>query len=118
MLSKINMKKETRFLLAFLFFVTLAFSQTNEKGLSDEFAKADKELNTVYNQLKSKLEPEDKKALVNAQKAWLTFRDLNCKFVSKEDSEGGAIATKMKVDCLTQSTLERVKELKELLEEF
>lgn len=95
-----------------------SFSQTGEEELYLEYKKADKELNVVYNKLKDKLKPVDKTALINAQKAWLKFRDLNCKFMSKENSEGGVIANKMKIDCLTQSTFERIKELKDLIADF
>ena len=97
---------------------SFCIAQTGEKGLSSEYKKADTELNNVYNKLKNKLGSVDKKALIEAQKAWLKFRDSNCKFISKEESEGGIIANKMKIDCLTQSTLERTKELKEMLTEF
>ena len=99
-------------------FTSVCFAQTGETELYLEYKKADTELNTVYNKLKNKLGSVDKKALVEAQKAWLKFRDSNCKFISKEESEGGVIVNKMKIDCLTQSTLERAKELKEMLTEF
>ncbi len=112
------MKKTIFVIFIFFFFSQFSFSQTGEEELYAEYKKADKELNIVYNKLKSKLELTDKTALVNAQKAWISFRDLNCKFISKEESEGGVIANKMKIDCLRQSTLERIKELKELLEDF
>ena len=104
--------------LTIIFFSSFSYSQTGEDELYSEYKKADKELNVVYNKLKNKLELADKTALINAQKAWIKFRDLNCKFTSKEDSEGGVIANKMKIDCLTQSTIERIKELKELIEDF
>jgi len=109
------MKKIT--CLLFLLFSVICFSQsvTGEDELYNLNKKADKELNSVYNKLKNELGETDKKALIEAQKAWLKFRDLNCKFKSQEDSEGGIIANKMKLDCLTQSTIERTKELQNLL---
>lgn len=112
------MKKTILTIFLFLFFSHFSFCQTGEDELNAENAKADKELNIVYNKLKKKLEPIDKTALINAQKAWLKFRDLNCKFTSQEDSQGGVIANKMKIDCITQSTLERIKELKSLINDF
>ncbi len=110
------MKKIT--FLLFLLFSAMCFSQslTGVDKLNDQYQKADKELNSVYNKLKKELGETDKKALIEAQKAWIKFRDLNCKFKSQEDSEGGIIAEKMKVDCLTQLTVERSKELKKLLD--
>ena len=115
-MKKIDMNKII--ILTFIFFSSFSYSQTGEDELYSEYKKADKELNVAYSKLKNKLELVDKTALINAQKAWIKFRDLNCKFTGKEDSEGGVIANKMKVDCLTQSTIERTKELKELIEDF
>ena len=112
------MNKTITIIIIFILFTSFSYSQTGESELYSEYKKADKELNNVYNKLKNKLELADKTALINAQKAWIIFRDLNCKFTSKEDSEGGVVANKMKIDCLTQSTIERIKELKELIEEF
>jgi uncharacterized protein YecT (DUF1311 family) len=60
----------------------------------------------------------DGKALINSQKAWLRFRELNCKFKSQEDSEGGIISEKMKTDCQIEITRERIKELKGLIDGF
>jgi uncharacterized protein YecT (DUF1311 family) len=104
--------------ISFLFFTLLSFSQTGETELSIQYKKADKELNKVYSTLKNKLGDIDKKALIEAQKAWIKYRDLNCKFISQESSEGGIIANKMKIDCLTEMTMKRTKELKEQITEF
>jgi uncharacterized protein YecT (DUF1311 family) len=112
------MKKTILPIFIFFFFSQFSFAQTGEDELYQEYQKANKELNIVYNKLKNKLKPIDKTALINSQKAWLKFRDLNCKFTSQEDSQGGVIANKMKIDCITLSTLERIKELKSLINDF
>jgi uncharacterized protein YecT (DUF1311 family) len=52
------------------------------------------------------------------KKIGLKFRDSNCKFKSYAEGEAGVIANKMNVDCLTQATISRTKELKELIEGF
>ncbi|ROM69844.1 urease-associated protein, partial [Pseudomonas brassicacearum] len=46
------------------------------------FKAADKELNTIYQQITGRLKdnPDGKKLLVNAQRAWVSFRDAECKF--------------------------------------
>lgn len=103
--------------------IQLAFSQTRkdftgETALYREYEKADKELNIVYNKLKKKLSKADQIALTNAQKDWIKFRDSNCKFKSYAEDESGVIANKMNIDCLTQSTISRTEELKELIEGF
>ncbi|HEY6144073.1 MAG TPA: lysozyme inhibitor LprI family protein [Flavobacterium sp.] len=113
------MKKIT--CLLFLLFTVFSFSQsvTGEDELYNQYEKADKELNIVYKKLKSKLTEKQKIELTDAQKAWIKFRDLNCKFISQGgDDGGGPYENKIKIDCLTQSTLERTKELKDLLEDF
>jgi uncharacterized protein YecT (DUF1311 family) len=101
-----------------LFFTTISFSQslTGEDEHYDQYEKVDKELNSVYTILKKELNETDKKNLVDAQKAWIKFRDLNCKFKS-QDSGGGSTpyTNKFKIDCLIQSTIERTKELKNLI---
>lgn len=106
------------FYLVFLFFTTISFSQsaTGEDELYVQYVKVDKELNSVYNKLKKKLKETDKKNLIEAQKAWIKFRDMNCKFKSQDPGDGGGpYINKMKIDCLIQSTIERTKELKNLI---
>ncbi len=117
------MKKLLFGLFLFFCFTQIGFSQKNvdytgETELYKAYEKADKELNKVYNQLKKKLNPKDQTNLVTCQKDWIKFRDSNCKFKSYSDNEGGVIANKMYIDCRMQITIERTKELKELLEGF
>jgi uncharacterized protein YecT (DUF1311 family) len=96
----------------------MSFSQsiTGEDELYNQYVKVDKELNLVYNKLKKELKETDKNNLIEAQKAWIKFRDLNCKFKSQDSGDGGgSYENKMKLDCLIQSTIERTKELKNLI---
>lgn len=109
---------KTVLFLLFLTIVQSASAQTGEEDLYKQYKKAEKELNVVYNTLKNKLTPKDKSALISAQKAWILYRDANCKFLSKEDSDGGVIANKIKLDCLEQTTRQRIKELKDLMKDF
>lgn len=109
--------KKIIYLITFLF-TTISFSQsvTGEGELYAEYKKVDKELNSVYNKLKKELKEIDKKNLIDTQKAWIKFRDLNCKFKSQDSGYGGGpYENKMKIDCLIQSTIERTKELKNLI---
>lgn len=101
--------------IVFLFFSTFVFSQsvTGEDELYADYKKADKELNLVYNKIIKKLNETDKKNLIESQRAWIKFRDLNCKFISQDPGDGGGpYENKMKLDCLIQSTIGRTKELK------
>jgi uncharacterized protein YecT (DUF1311 family) len=105
-------------LILFLSANTYSQSLTGEDELFNQYKIVDKELNNVYNSLIKKLNKVGRNNLVKAQNAWITFRDSDCKFKSKEDSEGGVIANKMKIDCLIDLTNERKNELNELLKEF
>jgi uncharacterized protein YecT (DUF1311 family) len=101
----------------FLFFSVISFSQsvTGEDELYEQYQKVDKELNSVYDKLIKKLNETDKKNLVEVQKAWIKFRDLDCKFQSQVPGDGeGPYENKMKIDCLVRKTKERIKELENL----
>ncbi|MBF4470038.1 lysozyme inhibitor LprI family protein [Flavobacterium sp. HJJ] len=95
------------------FFTAISFSQsvTGEGELYEQYQKVDKKLNVVYNKLKKELNETDKKNLIEAQKAWIKFRDLNCKFYSQDPGDGGGpYEQKVKIDCLIRCTMERTKE--------
>lgn len=52
----------------------------------------DQLLNKYYNRLLKLLQPQDKTALIAAQKAWLQFRDAESKLIrtlSKDEYSGG-----------------------------
>jgi uncharacterized protein YecT (DUF1311 family) len=112
------MKNVFSILFLFLSFISKLSAQTGEEELYKKYDKVNNELNVVYNKLKNKLENADKAALVQSEKTWLQFREANCKFISKSDSEGGVIANKMKLSCMIQTTTARIKELESLIEEF
>lgn len=83
---------------------------------SNTFKKADKELNKIYTALFNKLDASEKKALATAEKAWIAFRDLECKFECMEN-EGGSIYPLVYSSCLTSMTEKRTAELKEVMKE-
>lgn len=80
------------------------------------FKAADKELNAVYQQITGRLKdnPDGKKLLVNAQRAWLGFRDAECKF-SASGVAGGSVYPLIYSDCLTAVTKARVEAFKQYL---
>ncbi len=82
------------------------------------FKAADAELNQVYRQLRSKYKdtPQDRQ-LVDAQLAWLKFRDTDCKF-SADRFKGGSIAPLIYSGCQEELTKERIRSLKNYLEVF
>ena len=81
---------------------------------SKNFAKADSQLNVVYKNILSQLEPVEKKALVKSQKSWLKYRNDSEDFIGTF-SEGGSMQTTQILLYSTKLTLERTKELRFIL---
>ncbi|MEB3218263.1 MAG: lysozyme inhibitor LprI family protein [Nostocales cyanobacterium 94392] len=78
------------------------------------YETADKKLNQVYRQLKPKLNAKQQKRLVDAQTAWIQFRDKSCAFEGAF-AEGGTLEPVLKLSCLTDVTQQRVKDLERYL---
>ncbi|MEM7726816.1 MAG: lysozyme inhibitor LprI family protein [Cyanobacteria bacterium P01_A01_bin.45] len=79
------------------------------------YEAADKKLNRVYRQLKPKLRTSQQKKLVNAQLAWIQFRDKSCAFEATE-AEGGTLEPILKLNCLADTTQQRTKDLQRYLQ--
>jgi uncharacterized protein YecT (DUF1311 family) len=75
-----------------------------------ETRRQDAGLNENYKKLVSKLPTERKNALVEAQRAWIKFRDTNCGFYA--DPEGGSAARVTANECFLNATADRAKELR------
>jgi uncharacterized protein YecT (DUF1311 family) len=78
--------------------------------ISAETNRQDARLNDNYKKLMSKLSEERKKSLLEAQRAWIRFRDANCDFYA----EGGSIAQINVNGCILDTTVDRANELKRL----
>jgi uncharacterized protein YecT (DUF1311 family) len=74
-----------------------------------ETRRQDARLNENYKKLLSKLAAERKNALIEAQRAWIRFRDANCGFYA--DPEGGSAARMAANECILNATVDRAKEL-------
>jgi uncharacterized protein YecT (DUF1311 family) len=74
-----------------------------------ETRRQDARLNENFKKLISELGTERKKALVEAQRAWINFRDTNCGFYA--DPEGGSAARMAANECILNSTVDCAKEL-------
>ena len=81
-----------------------------------EFTRQDARLNENYKRLMSKLSAKRKEALLEAQRAWIKFRDANCNFYY--DPEGGSAAHLAGTDCNLNATADRATELKDLTTPF
>lgn len=79
------------------------------------YEKADNKLNQVYGQLKPRLGASQQKILINAQRAWIQFRDESCAFEGAF-AEGGTLEPVLKMNCLADVTEQRVKDLERYLE--
>lgn len=102
---------------------TLAFADQNcsERASQPEindcvekaFQKSDDELNKLYKQIETRLtEDADKnKLLVNAQKAWISFRDAECNF-SSSGVIGGTIYPTIVSTCLDRMTQRRIRDFR------
>ncbi|MCW1248268.1 lysozyme inhibitor LprI family protein [Pseudomonas sp. SAICEU22] len=118
----------TRLLLPLvpLFFITMADADDCANAMTQgamnqcaaqENEAADKELNTLYKQITARLKgnAEAKQLLVKAQRAWMGFRDAECRF-SASGVEGGSVYPMIHNDCVTAVTKARVQRFKNYLE--
>ena len=116
-----------RLLLALtpLLFTSMAFAvdcdnasdqATMNQCAAQQNAAADKELNALYQQITSRFKsnPDSKKQLVGAQRAWVAFRDAECKF-SASGVEGGSVYPLIYSNCTTELTKARVQTFKNYL---
>ena len=87
------------------------------KCASDEYAIADKKLNQTYQKLISQLSPERKQRLIEAQRAWISFRDKTCRFEASEVL-GGSAEPLFLTHCLTKVTQQRVQDFQNYLAEI
>ena len=74
-----------------------------------EAKQQDARLNENYKRLMSKLSEERKKTLLEAQRAWIRFRDANCAFW--DEPAGGQSAAITAKECFLTMTADRASEL-------
>ncbi len=84
-----------------------------DRCADQDFRKADAKLNAAYKRIMDRLtgEASGRKLMVEAQKAWLAFRDAECAF-SSSDTEGGSIHPMVVTGCLATLTETRTRTLK------
>ena len=80
----------------------------------NEYRAADAELNRVYRRYSKVLEAHERALLVEAERAWVRFRDKDCTAETAE-SEGGSMHPLVYSGCLTRMTRTRTKELESRL---
>lgn len=101
-----------------------------------DWEEADQALNTTYKEVRAKLADDDARAklaerdkewvdagptaverLLDAQRAWITFRDAHCEVVSFS-ARGGSMQSMLYSDCLATLTRQRTKQLESLVGEY
>jgi uncharacterized protein YecT (DUF1311 family) len=75
-----------------------------------EAQAADRQLNLVYNKIRTALSPTDQRKLQTAQRLWVQFRDGNCA-AERELYDGGSAAPMVYQACLGADTRQRAAEL-------
>jgi uncharacterized protein YecT (DUF1311 family) len=80
------------------------------------FKQSDKKLNELYRQIEARLKDhaDTKKLLVQAQQAWVTFRDAECSFQTSA-SAGGTVTSMLVSMCMDGLTQSRVKDFESYL---
>ncbi|NEO26356.1 MAG: lysozyme inhibitor LprI family protein [Kamptonema sp. SIO4C4] len=78
---------------------------------------ADKRLNAVYQQLRGAIQgtPQEQR-LINAQLAWIEFRDRDCDY-AQHQYDGGSMMPMIYGFCVADLTEKRTRELAEYLEQ-
>jgi uncharacterized protein YecT (DUF1311 family) len=77
------------------------------------FTEADKKLNDAYKQIEGRLKDDaaSKKLLVDAQRAWVAFRDAECNFQGGPPDMAGTIYPMVIAECKQAVTDDRLKDL-------
>ena len=80
------------------------------------YKKTDAKLNALYKQIKERLQGDNDtmQLLIAAQRAWLTYRDAECKF-STSSVSGGSVYPSIYADCADRLTKKRVDDFKAYL---
>ena len=81
--------------------------------ITAETKRQDLRLNQSYQELMTKLDPQEKEKLRSAEQAWLNYRKADCNVY--EGLTGGTIDTVNASSCFMNKTAARANDLKELL---
>lgn len=68
----------------------------------------DRRLNAAYQALEERADPAQRKPLLTAERAWMRYRDANCRFYAAGE---GTISRLLAADCLRSMTQDRACEL-------
>jgi uncharacterized protein YecT (DUF1311 family) len=89
--------------------------QAMNRCAQEAYQRADQAMNAQWTKVRSAFdETEGAKILLEAQRAWLKYRDKHCE-AAAFDSLGGSIWPLINFGCLAAQTRERSRELDELI---
>ena len=92
----------------------LAQSQTAlNTSAAQNLRRADQALNAQYTATTAALSTPSRPLLRDAQRAWITFRDQQCRYESSAVRGGSAFAM-VQSDCLARLTVERTADLRRM----
>lgn len=80
-----------------------------DRCATEDFKKAEKELNGTYKRIVRNLSASNRKNLVEAQRSWLKYRVSNC--YAQRQFTSGSLAPAVEAFCLRDTTDARTKEL-------
>jgi uncharacterized protein YecT (DUF1311 family) len=83
---------------------------------ADEIVRQDKVLNAVTTKLRAKLKPPLRPSLRATERAWLAYRDAQCRFAYDQGAPG-TMAGLLYQSCVIDLTAERIKVLRESLDQ-
>ena len=82
---------------------------------AENFSAEDARLNDIYKKLTAKLDAVAKKKLLTAQRAWIAYKEADCKF-SADEMRDGSYEKVILMGCLAGKTKERADALQDSLE--
>lgn len=74
----------------------------------------DRRLNAAWRDLQGRIDPDQRKPLLEAQRLWIRYRDANCRFYAERD---GSIRQVDEAECLRAMTEDRALELEHAMNE-
>jgi uncharacterized protein YecT (DUF1311 family) len=87
-------------------------AEMNDKEARD-YRKADQTMNELYQRLLKAYDPQSKALLIQAQRAWIAFRDADCKLATHASGQG-SVFPMLQANCLAGITNQRIKDLRYL----
>lgn len=111
--------KKIFILVTLIFISTICFGQTEmeiHQQSNNAYKKADQEMTLVYKKvLKKLIDPNQRQLLIQAQRAWIKYKESHCKAIANL-YEGGSMQPAIQADCLTELTKQRTRALQAYFE--